>query len=314
MADDEHGADFPDAGGRPGSPQLSGEGVPIAGAAGDFAAQAFVWSGQAFAPDVRAMEPALEIMVADSWRSHLGAAARFDLHMARFEASAARWAHDGDLTIPDAREWAAIRRGIIAAVLAAHRTTQADLFPRIGWERIGGHPEPVFVLRIRPCPPMRDDTTLLWSGLADPRLHPTIKGPDIERLGKLRGIAASRSCDDAILADPNGTVLEATTGSLVWWHQGNLVLPAAPDRVLPGVTETMVTRRATSLGITVMRANGRVDEWSERGVWFLSSVQGISPVTRVVIGSRVMHLAPPARSDDWREWWHAQFRPYSPSL
>lgn len=82
---------------------------------------------------------------------------------------------------------------------------------------------------------MRDDTTLLWTGLTDPRLHPTVKVPDIERLGKLRGVAASRGCDDAILADPNRTVLEASTGSLVRWYEGKIVLPAHRERVLPGL-------------------------------------------------------------------------------
>ena len=65
----------------------------------------------------------------------------------------------------------------------------------------------------------------------------------------------------------------------------------------------------------VVRANARTDDWgSGQGVWFLKSVQGISPVTRVVIGSRAMHLAPFVATAEWRHWWGSQFRPYSPSL
>lgn len=106
-----------------------------------------MWNGEAFVDDVRAIEPALDILAADSWRSSHGAAAHFDLHCLRFEAGVARWALDAGLPIPSAREWASMRRAMIAAILTAHHDTHRDagletgqdLFPRIGWEMIGGH-------------------------------------------------------------------------------------------------------------------------------------------------------------------------------
>ena len=69
-----------------------------------FTPRALVWNGEAFVDDVRAIEPALDILAADSWRSSHGAAAHFDLHCLRFEAGVARWALDAGLPIPSARE------------------------------------------------------------------------------------------------------------------------------------------------------------------------------------------------------------------
>lgn len=113
------------------------------------------------------------------------------------------------------------------------------------------HDGSAFVYDLRSAPPRRVDTTLLIAGPhIDPRIHPTIKGPDIERLEELRARAHPYGANDVVLTR-EGTVVEAGTGSLVWWRDGVLCVPPADFPVLPGTTRAQVEAHARALGIEV---------------------------------------------------------------
>ncbi len=91
--------------------------------------------------------------------------------------------------------------------------------------------------------------------------------------------AAAEACDEALLLDPKGRVLEGTRTNVFFVVRGALVTPPADGRILPGVMRGLVIERARDLGIPVnektLAPAARPDE-----VFLTNAVRGALPVAR----------------------------------
>ncbi len=93
-----------------------------------------------------------------------------------------------------------------------------------------------------------------------------------------RDEARERGCDDALLADDAGRILEAATGSVFAVVRGGLVSTS----VLPGITRATVLELARGMGMSAeLRAMEAGDvEWASE-MFVTSSVREILPIVRV---------------------------------
>lgn len=239
----------------------------------------YVWSSETgeFVP--RETTP-VRLDVADSWRHSAGRAHGLGLHLARFSRAAG-----------------ALPEGFVTAMCA--RIEQGERFPRIA--RAQGH----LLLDDRPAPPPRTTTRLTYPLAPDPRTTPLVKGPDFGALADYRRAYQREGTDDTVIADARGNLLETTTGALVAWADGELIVPAGTW--LPSVTMRQVTDRATQLGIGVRQMPLTVALAGAHPLWFLNSLHGISPVTELHTPTGL--ISPPAHPlcEQWQAWWWAGF-------
>ena len=242
--------------------------------------QSYRWRG-AWLPVEEA--PVGDPLCADSWLHEAGRTNGLVLHRARYERTAGPlpekfWAEMFDILDRPER-----------------------LFPRVSLNPLGS--STYHHLDVRPSPPARVTTVLSVGAGADPRTLPTVKGPDLSRLADYRRTHTAEGADDAIVCSPDGSFAETTTGALVGWEDGALIVPRGVH--LPSVTQAQVTRRARALGIDVRpgRLNPAVP------LWFLNSLHGISPVSAVFDAAAGTAHTPPAHPDaaEWAAWWWAGF-------
>ncbi|TYK44030.1 aminotransferase class IV [Actinomadura decatromicini] len=172
-------------------------------------------------------------------------------------------------------------------------------FPRI--EAYGG-PEPGLALWPRPAPaPGAGEVTLWIPPDPDPRVCPTVKGPDLRVLAGLRERAKAVGADDALLYGSGGTVLETAHSALVWWRGDELCVPEADLLVLPSVTRTHLERLAECWRCSVRRESVDLAELPALETWTLNALHGLRPV-RAWIGAdgRSTAARVSARAADWR--------------
>jgi branched-subunit amino acid aminotransferase/4-amino-4-deoxychorismate lyase len=193
---------------------------------------------------------------ADSWLVTDGHARAVDRHWARFSAACgielAEFRAEVERAIPSEGRW----------------------FPRVEL-----HDDGELAFHVRPAPP-REPTVTAWIADTDPRRHPRIKGPDLERLGALRDRANAHGAQEAVLTDPDGRLLEGAYTSLLWWEDETLC--AVPDDapILPGITRALLLELAGE--VDFRRPTAR--ELSGRETWLVSALHGIRAVTRWVGG------------------------------
>lgn len=238
----------------------------------------YAWQGSFVESDV----PDGPLEVVDSWRHSSGRAHGLDLHLERFARSAG--------PLPE---------GFVDAMLPLLH--EGELFPRIASS------QGLLLLDVRPAPPPRSSSALTYVAAEDPRTQPEVKGPDFAAFRAYRSRYQAEGTDDTVIVDADGAMLETTTGALVMWDGDTLCLP---DGVwLPSITLHQVVARAESLGLPVERRRLLPGAAAEHPLWFLNSLHGISPVSELHDGTRV--VTPPAhpRVDAWRDWWWSGFRP-----
>jgi branched-subunit amino acid aminotransferase/4-amino-4-deoxychorismate lyase len=206
-----------------------------------------------------AAEPGTEVAVAESWLLAAGRARGLDRHWARF----ARGCADARLDIAPPR--AAVERALPRA---------GRWFPRV---EVRGDGE--VRLAIRPAPPRAPEVVAWIADVPDPRRAPRRKGPDLERLGALRAVAARHGAGEAVLADADGRLLEGAYTSLLWWEDDALC--AVPDDapILDGVTRALVLGLAAADGSAVRFRRPAPAELDGREVWLTSALHGIRAVT-----------------------------------
>ncbi|WP_408911636.1 aminotransferase class IV [Corynebacterium gottingense] len=218
--------------------------------------------------------------VVDSWRHSSGRAHGLEAHLARFVRTA------GPLPA-----------GFVDAMLPL--LAEGELFPRIALSA------GLLLLDVRPAPAPRACTALTYVTADDPRTKPEVKGPDFAAFRAYRSRYQVAGTDDTVIVDAEGAMLETTTGALVMWDGDTLCLP---DGVwLPSITLHQVVARAESLGLPVERRRLLPGAGAEHPLWFLNSLHGISPVSELRDGTRV--VTPPAHPsfDEWRDWWWGGF-------
>lgn len=187
--------------------------------------------------------------------------------------------------------------GFVGAMM--HLLEDGELFPRIA--EVGSR----LVLTIRPAPPARCATRLTFIEQApDPRTQPLVKGPDFGALAAYRAAHQLPDTDDTIIVGPKGEMLETTTGALVAWDAGTLIVPAGTW--LPSITSAQITARARQLGLKV--DTRPLYPGDGLPLWFASSLHGISPV-RQIVGDSFSSPPPHPEEKAWQQWWWDSFQP-----
>ncbi|WP_337173807.1 aminotransferase class IV [Paludisphaera sp.] len=139
-------------------------------------------------------------------------------------------------------------------------------------------------MRSAPLPPMRYEGGARLGTTGPARLDPLVAHKTLNywpyRL--LGEKARAEGCDEAILIDPKGCVMEGTRTNVFFVVRGALVTPPADGRILPGVMRSLVIERARGLGIAVEESPlGLLDRRLQPGEIFLTNaVRGVVPVGR----------------------------------
>ncbi|PZQ88291.1 MAG: hypothetical protein DI534_12600 [Leifsonia xyli] len=224
-----------------------------------------LWQAGALVPrDDCDLAPAI-VEVADSWLVEEGTVRGLELHRGRFLTSIPR-ARARELDLESF--WA-------AAVDAIPR--HGSWFPRVELREQLGSPQ--LLVRMREAPALHRSLVLTTHADRDPRTAPTVKGPDLAAMVRLRTEAQRRGADEAVILTPEGHIAEGSTSSLVWWEGGTLCVVDRTIARIPSITERTVATLATALGIPVEEQRMRPEDLDGREVWALSALHGIRIVT-----------------------------------
>jgi branched-subunit amino acid aminotransferase/4-amino-4-deoxychorismate lyase len=234
-----------------------------------------------------------DVRVADSWLVTDGAMLGLALHRERFFRSAVLQGHTLDLS----PFWAAV-------VAALPRS--GEWFPRVD---LRAHTDGAveLLLHLRPAPPRTASVVVTTHGGADPRRTPSIKGPDLERLGLVRTAAAGGGADEVVLVAEDGSVVEGAYSALLWWRGDALCSPATELARVDSVTARSVLTLAAALGVDVLHERTAPQDLDGREVWALNAVQGIRIVREWHDGPTL--AAEPGRLALWRTRMQALRKP-----
>jgi branched-subunit amino acid aminotransferase/4-amino-4-deoxychorismate lyase len=237
--------------------------------------------GDAWAAE--AAPPPGEVAAAESWLVVDGRARGLDRHWARFAHGCA----EAGLAIASPR----------AAVEAA-LPPEGRWFPRVE-ARAGGDVR----LAVRPAPPRLPEVVAWVADVPDPRRAPRRKGPDLERLGALRAAAARHGAGEALIADPDGRLLEGAYTSLLWWEHDALCAVPGDAPILEGVTRALLIEIAGDERIEVRFRRPAPADLDGREVWLTSALHGIRAVTDWVAngsGDTRPRAGPAERAAAWQ--------------
>lgn len=233
----------------------------------------------------------IALLAADSWLVDDGRVRALDLHRERF-ASAAGGVDPDEL----AAFWAAV---------VARLPRSGAWFPRVELRRVRDALE----LRMldRPAPDRARSVRVATHPGRDPRTAPTVKGPDLAAMLRVRTEAQDRGADEAVLLGPAGEIVEGSTTCLAWWRGDALGIPAADLARIDSVTLRSVLALATALGVDVLHEHAAPAELDGHEVWALNALHGIRIVTAWVDGPRLAEE--PGRLRLWRDRLEALRRP-----
>ena len=225
------------------------------------------------------------ISAADSWLVTEGTTRALDLHRQRFMTSIPR-AHF--LSSDPGAFWD-------AAIAAIPRT--GDWFPRVEMHA-PSHAGPRYLFRLRSAPERRKEIVLATAN-GDPRTTPTVKGPDLEALTRVRVEAQQTGADEGVILSPDGYVIEASQSELVWWR-GSILCCVSPEFTrVDSVTRRSLLALAAALGVETHAETVTPAELDGTELWGLNALHGARIVTRWVDGPATAEL--PGRLALWRK-------------
>lgn len=234
----------------------------------------WLWNQQ----DHRFEEPTTDIsssklMAADSWLVEDGRVRAFDLHRTRFGDAAAQVGM-GDVITDDF--WAAVVEKIPA---------KGEWFPRVDVLDVSPDAERELAFRLRPAPTRKQELKVLIPPYSDPRITPNRKGPDIALLERVREDAGEQySCDEVLLINGDGYVIEGATTSLLWWDEETLCAQDPELGALPGVTSAVILEEARARSVPIELRRVRPEELIEHEAWLVNALHGIRRVSELVDG------------------------------
>lgn len=224
------------------------------------------------------------IEAADSWLVSGGLTLGIDLHRSRFLTSIPRERHR-ELDVA----------GFWDAALAII-PREGDWFPRVELHSRDGAPRLVFRLRTAP-ERSRSAVLASWTG-RDPRTAPTVKGPDLDAMMRIRTSVQGSGATEAVILSSAGFVVEGAYSALLWWRGSILCGPPAEFPRIDSVTARSVLTIAAALGIDTHEEAVTPAELDGTEVWVLSALHGIRIATAWVNGPDLAEL--PGRLDTWR--------------
>nr|WP_279587618.1 aminotransferase class IV [Lysinibacter cavernae] len=225
-------------------------------------------------------------MVADSFRVSNGTVIAHELHRDRFVMGCILMGYSNPAEL--ANFWRE------ATLYLADASRGDDLFPRVELLAAeGGHRLALLtrsIQRLGEAP----ESIILSSSYSDPRRLPTIKGPNIALFSRLNARASETAqypiatgdpgptpVHDTIICTSDGTVIEGTTTSLLWWNNNTLHrVPTARPRV-SSVTERILIEAAGSLEIPVAETDAKAHTLANHEVWAVNALHGIRPVAHI---------------------------------
>jgi len=217
------------------------------------------------------------VEAADSWLVTDGRTLALDLHRSRFLAAA-----PGGESFWD------------AAIAAIPR--EGDWFPRVELQSRRG--ARLFVLRLRSAPTLTRSVVVATHAGPDPRTRPTVKGPDLESMLRIRTAVQPLGAEEAVILSPDGYVVEGAYSSLVWWRGAILCAPAPELERIDSVTARSLLGMAAALGVETYEESVTPAELDGCEVWALSALHGPRIITKWVDGPEMAAL--PGRLDLWR--------------
>ncbi|HEV7950246.1 MAG TPA: aminotransferase class IV [Glaciihabitans sp.] len=233
------------------------------------------------------------ILAADSWLVTDGSALALQLHRDRFLEAV----HEMAPGITDAEAfW--------DAALATIPRTGA-WFPRV---QVTHHNlTPQLSLLVRSAPERTKSVVVTSATGPDPRQHPLVKGPDLERMSALRASATREGAGEAVVLTTDGFVVEGAYSALLWWRGQILCAPPLEFERIDSVTVRSVLALAAALGVETYQEAVTPAELEGTEVWALNALHGPRIVTEWVRGPGVAEL--PGRLTVWRTRLDALRRP-----
>ncbi len=223
------------------------------------------------------------VAVADSWFVTDGRVLGLDLHRERFLASMSREVRQ--TTKADAF-WAAAQAVLPRA---------GDWFPRVELQDRAGVPLLVFRLR---SAPERGTSLRVVTWPSDPRTEPSIKGPDLETMTRIRTSAQARGAGEAVITTPDGFLVESSQSGLLWWRGDILCGPPADFARVDSVTVRTLLTLAGAMGIETYEEAVTPYEIADTEFWALNALHGIRIVTDWIDGPTLAQR--PGRLALWR--------------
>ena len=231
------------------------------------------------------------VLVADSWLVDEGRTLAVDLHRRRFTDTVAGSSGGGGVH-PDPKELGAFWAAAIALIPAT-----GAWFPRV--ELQDRHGSRQLIYRHRQAPERARSTVLATSPGPDPRRHPTVKGPDLVEMAKLRHRVRSLGADEAVILSEDGFVVEGAYSALLWWRGDTLCAPALQLPRIDSVTSRSVLTLAAALGTEVLYEEATPAELDGLEIWALSALHGIRIATAWIDGPAPAES--PGRLTLWRD-------------
>ena len=134
-------------------------------------------------------------------------------------------------------------------------------------------------LRIREVFEFKPSVRLWTSDEPDPRVDPSVKGPDLAYGAMLRRKSNLHGADEAVIVNSDGFVVEGALSSLLWWREDVLCAPDESTRWLPSVTRSDLFDLADQAGYGTKFEQVKPEDLIGLELWTVSAFTGIRPVT-----------------------------------
>ena len=224
----------------------------------------------------------MTLLAADSWLVDDGRVRGWELHWRRFGGTV------------EAAGVAADRVRELEAEVRDEIPASGRWFPRVECDDSGN-----LSWQLREAPERQPEVACLAAPVPDWRVAPRAKGPDLERLVALREGAAHAGAGELLLGASDGTLLEGSLSSLLWWDDDALCVVDDNAPILDGVTRRLLIGLARDAGIAVVTARPVATDLHGCEVWLTSALHGIRAVTSWVPDGPA--AGRPARAAQWQE-------------
>jgi branched-subunit amino acid aminotransferase/4-amino-4-deoxychorismate lyase len=206
------------------------------------------------------------LAVADSWLVEDGRVRHLQEHYDRFTS----WA----IEIAEREDYTEFCRAVTAAT-----PIQGRWFPRIELLANTNDGSSQLVFRLREAPDQIETMTLWSYSEPDPRVNPTVKGPDLSLGLQMRRAAQMHGADEAVILNSEGYILEGALSAIVWFRDEVLCAPGDELPWIPSITRMEIFAIAEQMGLSTRTEKVKPADLVGLEVWGLSSLHGIRPVT-----------------------------------